>query len=195
MKQFLFKDLTDCQRKSTSILLSSGNGRPFSVIRRSVLRQNNFLLKKRESSSPGYGLKTDFSKGESGSRLFGLYTKTGLLGMLETKNFDSPDMVSPLIKAIADRSGGNVKSAPVTKVFTKYCDILPTICRQGLRIGWTESEQHSLSKSIKNFEDHAQSVFKHYQVSGEGTFKWHCLDHHEGSLKNVGDMKYLHADH
>lgn len=82
--------------------------------------------------------------------------------MLEATNFESGNTVSLLFRAIADRSCGNGKSAPVTKAFTKYCDILQTSYRKGLKKDWIKPELRSVSKSIKNFKDHALSEFQRY---------------------------------
>lgn len=72
-------------------VFSFGNGKPFSVIRRSVLSQINLFLKGAKSGSTGYGLKIDFSNGESVNRLSGLHTETRSVGTLEATNFDSFD--------------------------------------------------------------------------------------------------------
>lgn len=43
--------------------------------------------------------------------------------MPEATNFAFINTVSPIIEAIIGRNCGNVKNAPVTKAFTKYCEI------------------------------------------------------------------------
>lgn len=115
--------------------------------------------------------------------------------MLEATNFDSIDMLSLFIRAIADRSCSNVKSAPVPKAFTRNCDILQNVYRQGLRIGGIESKLRSLSKHIMNFKDHARSMFEHYLVSGMGTSNWHCLENLVDSLIGVGGIEIFHGSY
>lgn len=60
--------------------------------------------------------------------------------MLEDTNFQSIDMFSPFVGAIADSSCGNIKSALVSKAFTKYREILHAADRRGLSIGLKEPE-------------------------------------------------------
>lgn len=122
-----------------------------------------------------------------------MYTDTSLLGKQEATNFDTIDLA--FIRAIADRSCSNVRNAPVTKAFIKNCNIIQTIYRRGLRIGWTESELCSVSKSIKIFKDYSRSVFERYQVSGTATFKWHCFKSLVNSLRAVSGTVWVHASH
>lgn len=114
---------------------------------------------------------------------------------MEATYFVSFDVVSPSIRAIADRRCGSVNTSSVINASTKYCDILQTICRRGLEIGWTVSELRSFSSSIKNKRDHARNVFEHSQVSGIVASRWYCLENLVDSLKDVGGIVFLHAGH
>lgn len=71
--------------------------KPFSAVGSLVLSQVNLSLKETRSRSSRCSSKIDFSNEESGNRLSGLYTVTGLLGMLKATNFNSIDMVSSFI--------------------------------------------------------------------------------------------------
>lgn len=53
-----------------------------------MLKQIYIFSKNTDFSSLGYGSKTDFSIGKSGGRLYGLYTKSRLLGTLEAMKFN-----------------------------------------------------------------------------------------------------------
>lgn len=115
--------------------------------------------------------------------------------MLETTNFESIDVGTPFSGAIADYSCGNVKSAPESKAFTGYSDILQTICRRLLRIGWTEPETRRLKGIIRNFKDHARIVFEHYRVFALKPSRWHWPGIQVRFLRCVGSIEYRHASH
>lgn len=165
----LYDYISNSQRKKTSIFFTSEERIRFSVIWKFVLSQTILFLKEIESSSSRDGLNIYHSDRESVNKLSGFHTETGLLGMLEATNFNSIDTVSSFSGATANHTCGNGKNAPKTKAFTRYIDNLQTIYKRGLRIGWTEPEPRSLSKSIQNFKGHAQSVFEPYQASSMGT--------------------------
>lgn len=90
------------------------------------------FLKKKDLSSPGYGLKFDFLKEENGGRISGLYTETGLFAILEPADFESIDMVSSFFGAIVNRKYGIVNNTQAGKVLTKYVDLLRAIYRREL---------------------------------------------------------------
>lgn len=71
------------ERPSTSMPYVSMQRRPFKRIRKTILATLNAFLRLAQTSSPGYGLHVDFSKGECGGRIYGLFTETGILGMME----------------------------------------------------------------------------------------------------------------
>lgn len=50
----------------------------------------------------GTGIWVDFKKPGKSNRFTGLFTETGMTGMLEAADFDSVDMVSPFLGAIVD---------------------------------------------------------------------------------------------
>lgn len=113
--------------------------------------------------------------------------------MLEAKDYDSVDMVSPFLGSIIDYCCGTAYHAPVTKAFTMYVDMVAFITRRFRTPGWTEDELTELDYDIKAFKSHSCSVFSSYQASGMGTSKWHSLDHVVESLRHVGGIEYLHG--
>lgn len=148
-----------------------------------------------ELSFPGCGLKIDFSNWESGGRLSSLCTGTSLLYRPEAVDFESIDMVSRFIGATINRSCGNVKNAPVSKVFSEYCDLLGVIYRRGLNTGWTESELQGLKESLKKFKDYFGSTDKGYRASGTETFTLNCPKHLVDSFRAVGGAENFHGGH
>ena len=74
------------------MLTASGEGRQYNLIRKSVLHLMNNFLREVETSSPGYDLHVDFSKGFTGERLSGLFMDDGLIGMLEAADIKTVDM-------------------------------------------------------------------------------------------------------
>lgn len=185
--------LRDENRTSPAMITSSGAPRTFKHIRRSVLHALNDFLCDVEKRSPGYGIHCDYSKGECGGRLNGFFTETGIVGMLEAKEYDSVDMVSPFLGAIIDACCGLTDTADVTQSYTDYADLVDFIYRRNDCPGWTEEELSNLSSKIAAFKLRARSTFARYQPSSMGTVKWHLMDHIVADLRAVGGVEYLHG--
>lgn len=117
------------------------------------------------------GIRLDFSKEEIGGILSGLFTETGILGMLKAKVYENIDLVSPFFREIADVRCGNSKCAPIADVFTRYTDLIQTIRKQNDRPGWIEHELLDLQRQIDLFENRAKTVFGLYQPSCMRTSK------------------------
>ena len=194
LKECASRMLSDSSRFSSSLLTGNGDKRPFNTIRRTVLRAMNCFLSDVDRSSPGFNLRVDFSRRCSGGTLSGLFTETGLVGMLEGADFNSVDMVSPFLGSIIDRCCDNILIAPVTTVFTKYVELVNFIGRVDCTPGWTQSDLHKLKTDICSFKDVGRSTFGAYQPSGMGTPKWHMLDHLPSDLERTGGLEYLKSD-
>jgi len=101
IKHCAYNMLLDESRKSSS-MLTAREAEPFAVVRRKILFCLNKFLREVEKGSAGMGLQVDFSKGECGGRLSGIFMETGILGMLETKDYNALDTVSPFIGYIIE---------------------------------------------------------------------------------------------
>lgn len=191
LKECAVEMLKDENRTTSAILSRAGEPRTFKFVRKRVLRCLNEFLRDVESSSRGYGLHVDFSSGESGLRLSGFFTEHGIVGMLEAKDYDVMDMVSPFIGAIIDRCCGLVDVATVTSSFTQYVDLVSFIFRRNMVPGWTNLCLQSLDQEVQDFKHSTFDAFSMYQSSRMGTSKWHFLDHLVGDLRDMGGIEYL----
>lgn len=69
-----------------------------------------------ESSQPGFNIPFDFSKQCSVGNLSGLFTESGLDGMLKGSYLNSIYMVSPFLVAVIDQFCDNIGTSTVTNV-------------------------------------------------------------------------------
>lgn len=72
----------DEQKHSTALFTADSSPCSFRSIRLTVLSKLNSFLICVARDAPGYGARVDFSRGESAGRFNGLFTGTGILGML-----------------------------------------------------------------------------------------------------------------
>lgn len=86
----------------------------------------NEFLEQSEKEIAGSGLSLDFLKGENGRRLDSFFTDKCMLGMLEGKEYDKIIMILPIYGEIDDVCCDSSKIASVTRVFTKYAELLQT---------------------------------------------------------------------
>lgn len=121
--------LQDSFRTKNSILTGEGEPRTFKQVRKSVLNILNIFLADVEKSSAGCGLYVDFSKGVFTDRLSVLFTDTGIICMLEGRDFEAIDMNSPFLGAIVDICCGTKKEATVTKCFILYMYLVEFLFR------------------------------------------------------------------
>lgn len=77
-----------------------------------------------------------------------LFTKDGLLGMLETSDHKAVDRELPLFKAFANRICGNEEKPDVMKLFKMYADQLCFPRREHKSASWRRDELTSLSKGF-----------------------------------------------
>lgn len=140
-------------------------------------------------------MKINFPNEESGTKLSGLYTEIGALGMREAANFESTDIFSLFIGAIVDCSCGNVIDAPLTTVFSEYCYHFQNIYIRGQNTRCTKTDLQNRYKNTKKIKDNYKSVFRDYQVSAKGASWRKCLEHLVESLRSVGRVAYLYVSH
>jgi Plavaka transposase len=108
---------------STQLVASRGEPRKFASIRVAVLSATNNLLALTQSTSPMPGARMDFSTAKSSEKLDSLWTKTGLVGMLQAKDMRSVTTVLPFIAALVDRMCGEEAVAPTTRVVAVYTNL------------------------------------------------------------------------
>lgn len=63
----------------------------------------NLILKQTKESSAGCGLRVNVPKENSDLIVTGLFTETGLVGILEAADFKCVDQVLPFLGVISDR--------------------------------------------------------------------------------------------
>ena len=125
---------------------------------------NNFL-REVETSSPGYDLHVDFSKGFTGERLSDLFMDDGLIGMLEAADIKTVDMLSPFLGALIDTYCGEFDKAPVTTVFTQYVDLVDVVYRRNQVPGWSELELPDLSGGIASYQQLSGASWSYLELS------------------------------
>ena len=185
--------LRDEKRFTSNITKKDGTARSFSQVRKKILHTVNRFLQEVEQTSKGHGIHVDYSKGVVGPRLNGFFTENGIIGMLEGKDYEAMDIVSPFLGAILDMCCGEQDNAPITRTYTKYSEILNFVNRSWLLPGWDDASLRKLKSMIKSFKEVARMTFEKYQVSGMGTTKFHSLDHLVDDLKVMGGIEYLHG--
>lgn len=75
-----------------------------------------------ESDEDLPGTSIDFSRGDR-IDVDGTFTGTGLLGILEGKNYRELDKIVPFVASFIDRSTKHENRAPKTRVHTHYSEI------------------------------------------------------------------------
>lgn len=192
LKECMCSMLKDENRVTKAMMTTSGGFKSFRAVRKPILREANLFLSSAQSSSPGYGLRTDFSKGDRVDKLDGFFTETGLIGMIEARDHDCIDMVMPFIAGMVDRCC-DLTEAPVTSAFVNFVDLHQTLFQYNEHRGWSRKQLLSLSIDIKNFQKAALNAFSTYQPSNMRTCKWHALDHLVDDLRDIGNISALHA--
>lgn len=94
--------------------------RSFAFLWKVVLRLLIIFFVEVERQYVEYGLHVDFLKSPVNGRLFGLFTWTSLMGMLEAADFNIVDMVSPFLGAIIEDCCGLVRVASIFDDFSRH---------------------------------------------------------------------------
>lgn len=76
----------------------------------------------------GYDMYVDFSKGEKTLELNCFFNTAGVMGMIEAKDYDKIDMVSPFMGAIVDRLYG-LDHVATTSSYVRYVKVIYAINR------------------------------------------------------------------
>lgn len=116
-------------------------------------------------------MQLDLSRRENGGKLFEVLTKTGVLGILETRDNEIIDLLSSFSGRLVHVCCGNFRSESATNVITLYANLTHTIRKQNDRSGWTENKLSNLQQQIKRFKNKAKIVFEPNQPSCVRTSK------------------------
>ena len=173
--------------------LKNGQARTFGSVRSLILSGVNHILRGIQEDSPMPNLRVDYSVSTKSWRYNGIFLEDGLVGLLQAKDFQSLDMVFPIVGGFIDRCCGEVSDCPNTRVFTKYSDVLNFVFRRRLKLGWVEEELEELDEMIRDFKSTAVEVFGPYQKSNMGTLKFHLLDHLVEDLGRFPNIEVLNA--
>lgn len=95
---------------------TSGAFKLFNADRKRLLREVYLARSNFQTSSPGQGLRTDFSKCDQAGKHDGILTETGLVGMTEAIKQNSIDTVMSFITGMVDLCCG-MTEASVTSAF------------------------------------------------------------------------------
>lgn len=170
-----------CDRlKSTekrTYAMGGENGKTFSFIRNSVLRQMNGFLEDVFSNHEGIRINCTIRKADGKPGLNGMFKEDGIAGMVEAKIFKEMDKVSPFLGSIIDRACGEEMVAPVTKIFTMYVEIVNMFCRNEGVEKWDREQLNRAGEKVAEFKTLGYKYFGEYQKSEMCTEKWHSLDH------------------
>lgn len=80
----------------------------------------NKILKYAERISLRFGLRLDFSKGYNRALTTGVFSKHGLIRMLEAFDFECLDQVSRFLAAVTDISRVNEREPELSELITSY---------------------------------------------------------------------------
>lgn len=194
LKECLYSYLWDVSRFISAMEYRSSEPKPYSMVRKTVLKLLTDLLQKIDSEGLRSRKRINFFKSKNGGRLFRLFTETGILGVLEGNNCENSGLVLPRFGEVVSVSCGNSKTAPVTDGYNQYTDLFRAIRKDSSPLSWTWRELPELQQRTSRFKTHALVVFGVYQASNRGTFKRNVLNHVVDSLRHFGSVEYLEQD-
>ena len=178
---------------SDRIIPINNRMRKMSSLRSSILRGCNTILRFFQSHSFMPGTRIDFSKKDCSSQLNGIYTSTGLRGMLEGKDYKALDTVFPFVFAYVDIWLQQETEASLTSVHVNYTDLVQQIMSDNNGLGWSEESLSSLEDRISSFKQEMSDLFHKASPTGIGTLKFHLLDHIVHDIRCFGSIRMLTA--
>ena len=184
--------LTHYLGTSKSVTIN-GRLRTYCSLRHTVLKGCNSLLRSIQDLYTMPGIRYDFSKKECSTALNGIYTNTGLRGMLEGKDYKVLDTIFPIVFAYVDTWLSDNDSAPLTEVHTLYTDIINTILSDNHGNGWIADDLDTLQSEIKIFKTKMVGLFHDCCPNGLGTLKFHLFDHIVDDIRRFGTISVLSA--
>lgn len=189
----LVKECTMSYLSSDRLMTGGGEkGRkPFVKVRTRILRGCNALLATIEREGEVPGVRIDFGKVCGTSGLDGIFTKNGLKGMLEGRDYKGLDKVFPFVAAFIDRCTGHERTAPMTRVHTMYSEIVNEVTGDGEYKIRSEEELVKLEERVKEFKRELVERFDDHCESGLYTLKFHLLDHMVEDIRKFGTLSVL----
>lgn len=133
------------------------------------------LSARNTASGTSKWLETRFSKRKFRWRLGGLFTESGILGIMEAAGYENCDPVSPFFGEIVDKMCGKSESASETNVLTKCLHLNNNIRERFCTVSWTESELDDLSFQLNKFQKVSAKSSGPYRASNMGTSKCHAF--------------------
>ena len=180
--------LTHYLGTSKSVTIN-GRLRTYCSLRHTVLKGCNSLLRSIQDLYTMPGIRYDFSKKECSTALNGIYTNTGLRGMLEGKDYKVLDTIFPIVFAYVDTWLSDNDSAPLTEVHALYTDIINTILSDNHGNGWIADDLDTLQSELKLFKTKMVGLFHDCCQNGLGTLKFHLFDYI--LMTSVVSVQYL----
>lgn len=162
------------------------------IPRASVLRGANMFLRNIHKQWTAPGISFHYCGSGTGSRLDGIFTETGLRGMLEGKEYDLLDEVFPFIAAYMDRVCG-IRSGRLTELCVMYTELLHWVFRRGLDKHWGTEEVRDLGMYIRRFISRMVRAFPSVRGVGCMTTKFHMLTHLAEDIARFGSVVWLDA--
>lgn len=193
LREYSYLYLSGASRSTSAMKLCSSEWKPYNVVWKTVLKLPNDLLNRKEREQKGSRKRIDLHKGKNGGRMIGFFTETGILGMLEGNDYESIDLVSPLLREIVDVYCKNSKAACVTDVSCQYVDLVRAIRRGESQPGWTERKLSTLQRQIYRSKTRVLAVFGPTTTFKMRTSKWHALSTVVDTLRHLGSVEYPDA--
>lgn len=183
--------LKDETRFSTSIRTTNVDNQSFKANRKLVIWLLNLFISNIEKTFVGHDFHVDFSKGIINANISGLFTESGILGVLEASDLNRIDEVAPGLGATIDRYCRETTQEPVTTVFTIYFNLLNYIYCLRSTPWWTDEYLRKLDHIILEFKTISKILFERYQNSGMKTSKWNLLDQLSTEFRRTGVLDYI----
>lgn len=166
----------------------SGSLKVFREAINSVISIRNKFLLDSHCTLFGFGLCIDLRKTGQTNHLHGSLTEAGLAGMLEDYEYVTVDIVFFFTWEVADECCGLIESANITRMFTKYVDIVNHVYRHYLNPGWSEKEPEILLQKIILTKVLSCHVFESYRPSKTWIQKWNALDHLCEAISDMSEI-------
>lgn len=136
LKECLVHMVNDNEKTTFEVKLRGGIPKTNEHISIRILQKLNTIVEKLGQYLWGFQKNVNVSKRGSSHNLQGLFCEGLLIGMVTAFNLKKHSSNMPLLEAIVDRFCANEATAAITKVFTKYSDLLLTLNRKRLNLCW-----------------------------------------------------------
>lgn len=121
-----------------------------------------------------------------------IFKDNNISGLLEAVDMKQIDYVRPFIGLIFDNYCGEENTAPVSKAFTAYVDLL-LVLRNRHDVGVSSGLLKPIQSLVRNLKNDTRQAFQDFYSMG--TLKWHVLDHITKDVSQLGNLTYVAVDH